>query len=1023
MLSNQSTLEGGMLRLGLGASHKADLWSSLDTASRLSDTGFRVAARDGAQPAFLSADAAAASAATPEWMHSVNGHMGAASASSPSGGPMDASGPGLTARLTQTTSGGHFFFSGDRDVDAVLIGSKWTGATVTFSFPTSGSFYGPAGSYYDPDFITTHAVFTAAQQTAARYAFAQIEAFTNLDMNEITETSTVHANLRLSQNNDDADNPSAQGNFPGSDIWDGDIWFGQNNQPFYLTPAPGNWGQATMMHEIGHSLGMKHGHDDYTSINLAPFYVDGPAPRFGTQAITAAKDGQAWSLMTYRSDPGAAVAFQGDGINQPQTYMQLDIAALQYMYGADFTFNGGATTYTFSPTTGEMFVNGVGQGAPSGNKVLRTIWDGDGIDTYDFSNYTGPQTIDLTPGAFSTFSTTQLVNHRPISGGPVLAPGNIANALLFGGDQRSMIENANGGSGADAITGNVVANVLRGNGGADTILGLDGADTIDGGDGTDAMYGGQGDDTISQNFGGPNETMDGGLGTDTGDWSYSGNNWIIDLGAGTAVLGATTWAQLVSIENATGGTGADTITGTNANNSLAGGDGADSLDGGNGTDTLTGGNGDDVLIQGFGGPNEVMDGGGGTDTGDWSYSVGDPWVIDLVAGTAKISSVVFANLTSIEHVVGGQGATTIIGDAQANRLDGQDGLDTLRGGAGADTLFGGSGDDLLQGGADNDSIDGGLGIDTLDYSDTATAVSVDLSSAAPQVTGGSGTDTIINVENLVGTNAADFLVGDGGANRITGGGQSDTIGGSNGNDTLDGGQGADSLTGGAADDVVLGGFGPDTMVGGSGIDTLDYSALSGSTVLDISNSALQNTGSGGGDILVGFENIITGAGADRLQGNGAANTIISGAGNDTIKAADGADSIAAGDNDDKVNGGGGADYILGGLGRDILRGAAGGDGFDFDTTSDSGLGLALCDQIKDFRTSDADKIDLSDVFAGVLTFIAGAAFSGVGAAEVRVSAIVGGALVQVDVNGDGATDMDIFVQGAGMTGGAGDFVL
>jgi hypothetical protein len=130
-----------------------------------------------------------------------------------------------------------------------------------------------------------------------------------------------------------------------------------------------------MMHEIGHTMGLKHGHQDYTNSDLS-FYF-GTSPRFGTQSLTPDRDGQAWSLMTYTPAPGTG-GFAGEKVNQPQTYMQYDLAALQYMYGANYTTNATDTVYSWSATTGEMFVNGVGQGAPSGNKILMTIWDGGG---------------------------------------------------------------------------------------------------------------------------------------------------------------------------------------------------------------------------------------------------------------------------------------------------------------------------------------------------------------------------------------------------------------------------------------------------------------------------------------------------------------------------------------------------------------------------------------------------------------------------------------------------------------------
>ena len=71
--------------------------------------------------------------------------------------------------------------------------------------------------------------------------------------------------------------------------------------------------------------------------------------------------------------------------------MMYDIAALQPIYGANFSTNTGNSVYTWNPSTGEMSINGVGQGAPAwrANRVFLTIWDGGGNDTYDLSNYSG----------------------------------------------------------------------------------------------------------------------------------------------------------------------------------------------------------------------------------------------------------------------------------------------------------------------------------------------------------------------------------------------------------------------------------------------------------------------------------------------------------------------------------------------------------------------------------------------------------------------------------------------------------
>ena len=92
--------------------------------------------------------------------------------------------------------------------------------------------------------------------------------------------------------------------------------------------------------------------------------------------------------------------------------MMYDIAAVQTMYGANYATNSGDTVYKWSPTTGEMSLNDVGMGAPAGNKIFMTIWDGGGQDTYDFSNYTTALAVNLQPGGWTTASTTQLAISR-----------------------------------------------------------------------------------------------------------------------------------------------------------------------------------------------------------------------------------------------------------------------------------------------------------------------------------------------------------------------------------------------------------------------------------------------------------------------------------------------------------------------------------------------------------------------------------------------------------------------------------
>jgi serralysin len=169
-------------------------------------------------------------------------------------------------------------------------------------------------------------------------------------------------------------------------------------------------------------------------------------------------------------------------------------AALQHLYGANYSYNAGDTRYTWSTTTGETLIDGVRQGVPGGgvagaNRVFLTIWDGFGRDTYDMSNYTNGVSIDLRPGRWSVASPAQhaVLDQDPATGTNILARGNVYNALLHDDDPRSLIENAVGGAGDDTIRGNDADNVLVGKDGCDTFFGSGGADVYNGGAGFDQV--------------------------------------------------------------------------------------------------------------------------------------------------------------------------------------------------------------------------------------------------------------------------------------------------------------------------------------------------------------------------------------------------------------------------------------------------------------------------------------------------------------------------------------------------------
>jgi Ca2+-binding RTX toxin-like protein len=134
----------------------------------------------------------------------------------------------------------------------------------------------------------------------------------------------------------------------------------------------------------------------------------------------------------------------------------------------------------------------------------------------------------------------------------------------------------------------------------------------------------------------------------------------------------------------------------------------------------------------------------------------------------------------------------------------------------AANLTGNTLNNVLYAGAGNNVLNGVSGVDTASYQFATAAVSVSLATTAAQATGGSGSDTLQNMDNLVGSGFHDTLVGDAQAN---------TLNGLALNDYLDGGAGNDVLLGGDGTDLLIGGLGQDFLSGGAGSDTFDFNAL------------------------------------------------------------------------------------------------------------------------------------------------------------------------------------------------------
>jgi hypothetical protein len=120
---------------------------------------------------------------------------------------------------------------------------------------------------------------------------------------------------------------------------------------------------------------------------------------------------------------------------------------------------------------------------------------------------------------------------------------------------------------------------------------------------------------------------------------------------------------------------------------------ADTVTTGAGEQTLVGLGGADTLSAGA----DTLDGGAGTDTADYGAAEGAV-AVDLAAGEGHGASAEGDTLIDIDNVTGGLHGDTLVGDAEANRLDGGAGEDRLTGRVSIDALYGVSGDDVLVGG-------------------------------------------------------------------------------------------------------------------------------------------------------------------------------------------------------------------------------------------------------------------------------------------------------------------------------------
>jgi Ca2+-binding RTX toxin-like protein len=281
-----------------------------------------------------------------------------------------------------------------------------------------------------------------------------------------------------------------------------------------------------------------------------------------------------------------------------------------------------------------------------------------------------------------------------------------------------------------------------------------------------------------------------------------------------------------------------------------------------------------------------------------------------------------------------------------NIIKGLEGNDTLMGGAMYDSLEGGPGADVIDGGSDSDYSS---------YKNSPEGVDVHLRPGEAASHGGDAEgDTLINIENLSGSQFGDVLVGHDGSNALYGNG---------GGDTLIGGGGGDWLSGGNDNDYLDGGSGGDFIFGDEGVDLLSYWA----STAGVNVNLLTGQGSGGdaaGDWINGVENVDGTAYDDYFQGNDQANTFHGSQGSDMLNGGDGAayDTLYGDEGNDTLYAAyldyysDGGSYQEGGTGVDQLTGGGGADTFFFATGDSGDIFAEQADKIFYFDGSEGDRI-------------------------------------------------------------------
>ncbi len=336
--------------------------------------------------------------------------------------------------------------SGNPRINPLITGQQWgvnfgEGVILSYSIPQGSAYWVADYAGGEPD---SWSALNTSQINSFHQTLDAWAEVADITFNQVEDAETYGV-IRVAFSQVVTDNPTAAAwaYIPGEPEESGDIWLDRFSGGTY---QPGSFGYTTLLHEIGHALGLAH-----------PF----ESKKNNDSLLSDEEDSTQYTVMSNTDYEGAGYTFTQTGENsyswytvQPTTPMLYDLLAMQYLYGPNLTTRTGDDTYVFSNSQAE----------------LRTIWDAGGIDTLDLSNQSTDLQVDLNDGRFSSIGIKETWDSKQ---GVVVssAADNIAIAY------DTFIENIIGGSGNDRLTGNEFNNQLRGGLGNNILIGGQGTDT------------------------------------------------------------------------------------------------------------------------------------------------------------------------------------------------------------------------------------------------------------------------------------------------------------------------------------------------------------------------------------------------------------------------------------------------------------------------------------------------------------------------------------------------------------------